>query len=68
MTVGDRREISVVYIDLLEQQIYRADQVYSRLSEDTYLFEMPSIDFSARILIDESTGLVADYPSLFTRI
>ena len=68
MTVGDRREISVVYIDLLEQQIYRADQVYTRLSEDTYLFEMPSIDFSARILIDESTGLVADYPALFTKI
>jgi uncharacterized protein len=66
--VGDRKEISVVYIDLLENDIYRAEQVYTRLSEDAYLFEMASVDFSAEIIINEKSGLVVDYPPLFTRV
>ena len=60
------QQIQVIYIDLLEHQIRRVRQQYTRLSDTTYHYENVPNDFEANITVDES-GLVVDYPLLFVR-
>lgn len=63
---NETREIEVIYLDLLAQQIKRVKQKYVRLSLLEYKYENIPNDFEAVIQVDES-GFVVDYPQLFSR-
>ncbi|HEY8895285.1 MAG TPA: putative glycolipid-binding domain-containing protein [Niastella sp.] len=59
-------EIKVIYCDILNNQIKPVLQRYTRISSTEYLYQNVVDDFEATIKVDES-GLVVDYPALFTR-
>lgn len=63
----ERREIDVLYINILKDEIGPGKQWYTRLSDENYLFEGVVKDFKATIKVDDE-GLVVDYPELFSRI
>jgi hypothetical protein len=63
---GESKEISVIYCDLLAQEINPVRQRYTCLSATEYHYENVPNDFEATIVVDE-TGLVIDYPELFFR-
>ncbi|WP_276373150.1 putative glycolipid-binding domain-containing protein [Chryseolinea sp. H1M3-3] len=63
---GEERQIQVIYVNLLEQQIIPVKQKYIRLSKNEYHYENIPNDFEAKIEVDE-LGFVDDYPSLFVR-
>jgi hypothetical protein len=58
--------INVIYFDILNHQIKPVPQRYTRISSTEYHYQNVVDDFEATIRVDES-GLVIDYPSLFTR-
>ena len=60
------QQISVLYLDVLEQRISVVKQQYTRLSETEYQYENIPNDFEAKIKVDVS-GFVVDYPQLFVR-
>lgn len=66
LTPQASREIQVIYLDLLKQQVKPVRQKYTRLSDSTYQYENIPNDFEAVITVDE-LGLVVDYPQLFVR-
>lgn len=59
-------EISVIYFDLLEQNIKPDRQKYTCLSSTEYRYENIPNDFEATLQVD-NLGLVMDYPRLFFR-
>jgi len=61
------REINVMYIDVLENEIKPVKQKYSKIEKFEYLYENIPKNFEAKISIDDS-GLVENYPSLFKKI
>jgi hypothetical protein len=63
---SEEREISVIYIDLLEDEISVKNQKYRRLSKEVYKYENIPNDFEAEIVVDDE-GVVVDYPQLFVR-
>jgi hypothetical protein len=63
---GQRKEISVIYIDLLNNKITPVTQQYVRLSTTKYHYENVPNDFEADIEVDQD-GYVIDYPQLFVR-
>jgi hypothetical protein len=63
---SEAKEISVVYCDLLQQQLKPVRQQYTRLSENCYQYENVPNDFEATIEVDDD-GLVVNYPQLFVR-
>ncbi len=63
---GETREIQVLYLDLLAEQINTVRQQYTCLSATEYHYENIPNDFDANIQVDGS-GFVVDYPSLFVR-
>lgn len=67
MRVGEMQTIKVVYIDILGQKITPASQNYTRLTEDTYLFETEDHSFRAEIRVD-ANGIVLSYPQLFETV
>lgn len=66
LSVGEERQIQVLYIDLLENSITPVRQKYKRLAASTYHYENVPNDFEADIEVD-TAGLVIDYPALFER-
>ncbi len=66
LATNDKRQIRVIYIDVLERQLKPLHQKYTRLSDTEYLYENVPNDFEAKIEVDE-LGLVVDYPGLFVR-
>ncbi|MGZ3812083.1 MAG: putative glycolipid-binding domain-containing protein [Mucilaginibacter sp.] len=64
LSQGERKVIEVIYFDILEKEIKPSRQVYTKLSECTYLFENFDGGFSAEIEVDKY-GLVTRYPELF---
>ena len=66
LAVQEGRDIQVVYIDILRQEIRPVHQHYTRRSDFQYKFENVPNDFEATITVDEF-GLVVHYPQLFTR-
>ncbi|MGN7787342.1 putative glycolipid-binding domain-containing protein [Niabella sp. 22666] len=66
MAVGGEQEITVIYIDILEEEIRPTRQRYSKISEATYRYENVYDDFRANIRVDEE-GFVLFYPGLFER-
>lgn len=63
---GERREISVLYIDICKGSIEPAQQWYTRLSDTQYGFENAD-GFKAVINVDEE-GLVTEYEALFIKL
>jgi hypothetical protein len=66
LNLNQEKEIQVVYIDLLEQQINPVRQKYTRVSATEYYYENVPNDFEAKIQVDDA-GFVVDYPLLFVR-
>jgi hypothetical protein len=63
LEVGERREISVVWILFPEFSAVRGEQSYARVAGDRYVFE--SGDFKA-VLRTNDQGIVLDYEGLWT--
>ena len=64
---GQEKEIEVIYIDILGNDIRPARQKYRRNTDVNFRYENIPNDFEADIDVDED-GLVVYYPSLFERI
>jgi len=64
MKIGEQRDIDVLYIDILGNELKAVKQRYSRTSKDHYLYENCDSDFSSTIEVD-SKGIVKSYPGLF---
>lgn len=65
--VGEKKEIEVVYIDILHHDLRIFKQSYTRLKPQQYKYESRGGDFFADIDVDED-GLVTNYPRLFEMI
>lgn len=63
---GDARQIQVLYLDILGNQILPVQQKYVCLSDYEYHYENVPNDFEADIMVD-AYGFVVDYPALFER-
>jgi hypothetical protein len=63
LEIGERREISVVWILFPELSAVRGEQSYARVAGDRYVFE--SGDFKA-VLRTNDQGIVLDYQGLWT--
>lgn len=63
---NDKREIKVIYCDLLNEEIKPVTQSYRCISPTRYHYQNVPNDFEAEIEVDEN-GLVKDYPQLFVR-
>lgn len=61
---GQRTEVTVLYIDVLANQLRKDTQHYTRLNEGAYTFENANGNFTANITVDED-GFVTQYPNLF---
>jgi hypothetical protein len=66
LTENQCKEIQVIYIDVITQQIRPVRQRYTRLSDTFYHYQNVPNDFEAIIEVDEF-GFVVDYPPLFRR-
>lgn len=66
LKIGERRIVDVLYVDVLERQIKKVQQAYTRISTFKYQYENVPNDFEAVITVDRS-GFVMDYPGLFVR-
>lgn len=67
LSVGESATINVAYINAPDLAISREQQIYTRLSGDTWKFEQPGANFQATITVDDE-GFVIHYPGLFYRI
>jgi uncharacterized protein len=68
MTVGQREEFRMAWIDGTALTVEAKPQAYSRLAERRYLFEsLDGSGFQAELPFDDH-GLVLDYPDLFQRV
>ncbi|TDE28785.1 MULTISPECIES: putative glycolipid-binding domain-containing protein [Flavobacterium] len=61
---NERKVIEVLYFDILEKQIKKVKQIYTRLGTDRYIYENYDKSFKTEIKIDKQ-GLVVEYPKLF---
>ncbi|WP_223609342.1 putative glycolipid-binding domain-containing protein [Chryseobacterium sp. OSA05B] len=61
------KEISVIYIDVLNHQIKTTYQRYTKVNDCHYFYENIENDFKADLLIDEK-GWVQKYPGLFEKV
>jgi hypothetical protein len=66
LAILESRQIDVLYLDVLNQQVRLARQKYTRVSQTEYKYENVPNDFEAIITVDE-LGLVVNYPELFIR-
>ncbi|MGK4566276.1 putative glycolipid-binding domain-containing protein [Flavobacterium sp. 3HN19-14] len=67
LEIGQPQTIKVIYIDVLKQEVYPIEQIYTKISKHTYRYENTTNDFKAEITVDDN-GFVIDYPNLFGRI
>lgn len=66
MSMGESREIEVLWIEAPSLRFKKVKQRYTRTKNDFYLFEDLDSGFKAEIQFD-SDGLVLHYPNLFKR-
>ncbi|WP_139785438.1 putative glycolipid-binding domain-containing protein [Chryseobacterium phocaeense] len=64
LNIGQSAYIDVVYINILENEIKPAKQLYSRKKKDEYLYDNLDTEFSSSITVDQK-GIVKSYPGLF---
>ena len=67
LSIGESREITVLYIDVLENRLYPDTQKYTNKGSNTWRFENGNGSFIADIQVD-SDGFVTHYPGLFDMI
>ena len=68
ITIGQREEFRMAWIDGAALTVEAKSQAYSRLADRLYLFEsLDGSGFRAELSLDED-GLVLDYPDLFRRV
>jgi uncharacterized protein len=65
LAVGDRADLSVVYVDIASGEVRPMQQRYTRLADRRYRYE--SSGFAAELEVDEH-GLVIDYPPFWRRL
>jgi len=63
---GKTQIVDVIYFDLLDFNIKRAQQQYKQMSKNQFHYANLPNDFEALITVDDD-GFVADYPQLFER-
>lgn len=61
------REIEVIYINILGNEIKPVKQQYTKINGAEYLYENIPKNFEAQISVDGS-GLVENYPGLFEKV
>ncbi len=66
LKIGEQQLVNILFVNVLEQQIKKVQQSYTRLSAFEYKYENVPNDFEAVITVDKS-GFVVDYPGLFVR-
>lgn len=66
LKVGEKSDIQVVYINVIEDEVTTMKQRYYRVSKRVYHYENMPNDFEADIEIDE-LGFVVAYQPLFYR-
>lgn len=62
-----KEQVSVLYFDILANQVHEELQQYMQIAPDKYLFENAEGDFTAEIDVDDD-GFVTRYPNLFTML
>jgi hypothetical protein len=68
MTIGQRKEFRMAWIDGTALTVEAKSQAYTKLAERLYLFEsLDGTGFQAKLSVDED-GLVLNYPDLFQRV
>lgn len=67
LAINQKKDIKVIYIDVLEGWLKPVEQKYQKNGEKIYRYENIPNDFQADIEIDDE-GLVVFYPSLFERV
>lgn len=66
LSQNQEKEIDIIYIDLLADNIKHVKQKYWKISSEYYKYGNIPNDFEAEIKVDDA-GFVIDYPKLFTR-
>jgi hypothetical protein len=64
LPVGEKARIASAWLRFPELDIVRAEQIYTRLSEERYRFETGTGDFMAELIIDDH-GIVTTYGDLW---
>jgi hypothetical protein len=64
---GEKRQIKVIYFDILDVQVKPARQYYTCIDQSSYNFQTDDSDFEATIAVDDD-GIVMDYPGLFVAV
>jgi uncharacterized protein len=67
LEIGQHREIDVIYINILENNIKIGKQKYTKKGESIFKYENVPNDFEADIEVDE-LELVSFYPYLFEKL
>jgi hypothetical protein len=67
LPVGEKACIASAWLRFPELDIVRAEQIYTRLSEERYRFETGTGDFRAELIIDDH-GIVTTYGDLWQSI
>ena len=65
--IGETKRFRMAYIPADTLEPFADEQIYTRLSQNTYCFEEADGSFTADITVDED-GFVVDYPGLFERV
>ncbi|NIG56158.1 putative glycolipid-binding domain-containing protein [Chitinophaga sp. Cy-1792] len=66
LKIGDSEVISVIYILLPEFELHKMQQRYTRMNEDSWLYENLESGFTAQLYFDED-GIMNDYPGYLQR-
>ncbi|MEY8760890.1 putative glycolipid-binding domain-containing protein [Chryseobacterium tongliaoense] len=61
---NEEKNIKVIYIDILKNEIKPVEQKYTNMAKNRYLYMSIESGFSAQIVTDDD-GLVKTYPDLF---
>lgn len=67
LETGQEQEITVIYINILDNYIQPVQQHYRKNGDGIYHYENVPKDFEADIRVDDA-GLVLHYPTLFERL
>jgi uncharacterized protein len=62
----DEADLEMAYVSFPDLEVFADPQRYTRLDEETYLYESLDSDFTAELTVD-ARGIVTDYPGLFER-
>jgi len=67
LQTGESREIKVLYIDLLQDNLLQHRQRYTKMDDTHYKYESLESDFQCILEVD-THGIVRDYPGIWKRL